>query len=87
MSEHQFAPLEEWMESIIDYRGKTPEKTTTGIPLITAKVIKGGRIETPSEFIAADAYDEWMRRGIPEAGDVVITTEAPLGEVAQLPKG
>ena len=75
------------MESIIDYRGKTPEKTTAGIPLITAKVIKGGRIETPSEFIAADAYDEWMRRGIPEAGDVVITTEAPLGEVAQLPKG
>ena len=75
------------MESIIDYRGKTPEKTTAGIPLITAKVIKGGRIETPSEFIAADAYEEWMRRGIPEAGDVVITTEAPLGEVAQLPKG
>lgn len=75
------------MESIIDYRGKTPEKTTAGIPLITAKVIKGGRIETSSEFIAADAYEEWMRRGIPEAGDVVITTEAPLGEVAQLPKG
>jgi type I restriction enzyme S subunit len=87
MSEPQYAPLEEWMESIIDYRGKTPEKTTAGIPLITAKVIKGGRIETPSEFIAPDAYDEWMRRGIPEAGDVVITTEAPLGEVAQLPKG
>jgi type I restriction enzyme S subunit len=87
MSEPQCAPLEEWMESIIDYRGKTPEKTTSGIPLITAKVIKGGRIETPSEFIAADAYEEWMRRGIPEAGDVVITTEAPLGEVAQLPKG
>ena len=87
MSEPQCAPLENWMESIIDYRGKTPEKMTAGIPLITAKVIKGGRIETPSEFIAADAYEEWMRRGIPEAGDVVITTEAPLGEVAQLPKG
>ena len=66
---------------------KLQKKTTAGIPLITAKVIKGGRIEAPSEFIAADAYDEWMRRGMPEAGDVVITTEAPLGEVAQLPKG
>jgi type I restriction enzyme S subunit len=74
------------MESIIDYRGKTPEKSTSGIPLVTAKVIKGGRIETPNEFIAPEAYDEWMRRGIPEAGDVVITTEAPLGEIAQLPK-
>ena len=87
MSDLACAPLEEWMESIIDYRGKTPEKTTSGIPLITAKVIKGGRIETPDEFIAPEAYDEWMRRGIPKAGDVVITTEAPLGEVAQLPKG
>jgi len=87
MNNFQRAPLEEWMDSIIDYRGKTPEKTTSGIPLVTAKVIKGGRIETPDEFIAPEAYDEWMRRGIPKAGDVVITTEAPLGEVAQLPKG
>lgn len=79
------APLEEWMESIIDYRGKTPTKTDSGIPLVTAKIIKSGRIETPSEFIAEDDYDEWMRRGIPKGGDVVITTEAPLGEVAQLP--
>jgi len=87
MNNFQRAPLEEWMDSIFDYRGKTPEKTTSGIPLVTAKVIKDGRIETPDEFIAPEAYDEWMRRGVPKAGDVVITTEAPLGEVAQLPKG
>jgi type I restriction enzyme S subunit len=72
------------MAALIDYRGKTPEKTSFGIPLITAKVVKGGRIETPDEFIAVDDYEPWMRRGIPKAGDVVITTEAPLGEVAQL---
>ncbi len=47
-------------------------------------VVKGGRIEAPDEFIAIDDYEPWMRRGIPKAGDVVITTEAPLGEVAQL---
>lgn len=69
---------------MIDYRGKTPEKTDSGIPLITAKIIKAGRIETPTEFIAVDNYDAWMRRGIPQAGDVVLTVEAPLGEVAQL---
>jgi type I restriction enzyme S subunit len=72
------------MEAIIDYRGKTPRKTTFGIPLITAKVVKGGRIETPDEFIDPAEYDEWMRRGLPRKGDVLITTEAPLGEVAQL---
>ncbi|WMY09098.1 restriction endonuclease subunit S [Paraburkholderia phenoliruptrix] len=72
------------MDALIDYRGKTPEKKDSGIPLITAKIIKAGRIETPTEFIAVDNYDAWMRRGIPHAGDVVLTVEAPLGEVAQL---
>ncbi len=52
--------------------------------MITAKIIKSGRIETPTEFIAVDNYDAWMRRGLPKAGDVVLTVEAPLGEVAQL---
>ena len=80
-------PLEDCMAALIDYRGKTPQKTSFGIPLITAKVVKGGRIETPDEFIAVDDYEPWMRRGIPKAGDVVITTEAPLGEVAQLGTG
>jgi type I restriction enzyme S subunit len=77
-------PLEDCMTALIDYRGKTPAKTSFGIPLITAKVVRGGRIETPDEFIAVDDYEPWMRRGIPKAGDVVVTTEAPLGEVAQL---
>lgn len=77
-------PLEECMEAIIDYRGKTPAKKSFGIPLVTAKVVKNGRIETPQEFIAPEDYDEWMRRGLPRAGDVVMTTEAPLGEIAQL---
>ncbi len=72
------------MAAIIDYRGKSPNKTTFGVPLVTAKVVKNGRIETPDEFIAEDDYNDWMSRGIPQAGDVVMTTEAPLGEVAQL---
>ena len=72
------------MTAIIDYRGRTPRKVSSGIPLITAKIVKGGRIMTPTEFIAAEDYDPWMRRGIPQSGDVVVTTEAPLGEVAQL---
>lgn len=69
----------------IDYRGKTPKKTTSGIRLITAKNVKMGYLqETPLEFIAAGAYKEWMTRGIPRKGDVLFTTEAPLANVAQL---
>lgn len=76
--------IEDCMAAIIDYRGKTPTKTTSGIPLITAKIVKGGRFTEPDEFIAEDAYEQWMTRGIPMKGDIVLTTEAPLGEVAQL---
>jgi type I restriction enzyme, S subunit len=76
--------LADCMAAIIDYRGKTPRKTTAGVPLITAKIVKSGRIETPDEFVDPDEYEEWMRRGLPQVGDVVFTTEAPLGEVAQL---
>ena len=77
--------IEEATERLIDYRGKTPPKTDSGIRLITAKVVKGGRIlEEPKEFISASFYDEWMRRGLPQKFDVLLTTEAPLGEVAVL---
>ena len=77
-------PLEECMAAIIDYRGKSPEKTTFGVPLVTAKIVKGGRIEQPQEFIAEKNFEVWMSRGLPQPGDIVMTTEAPLGEVAQL---
>lgn len=77
-------PLEDCMEAIIDYRGKTPHKSSFGIPLITAKIVKGGRILEPTEFIPFKDYDERMQRGIPKAGDIVVSTEAPLGEVGQL---
>ena len=76
--------LEEVVDAIIDYRGKSPEKTAEGIPLITARLIKEGRILGATEFIAPESYSEWMRRGMPKQGDVVFTTEAPLGQVAQI---
>jgi type I restriction enzyme S subunit len=77
-------PLEQCMAEIIDYRGKTPNKTNFGIPLITAKIVKGGRISEIQEYINPKDYDSWMCRGLPKSGDVVMTTEAPLGEIAQL---
>lgn len=83
-NDRKILPLEDCLDALIDYRGKTPRKTDYGIPLITAKVIKSGRIETPDEFIAEEDYSGWMTRGLPQVGDVVLTTEAPLGEVAQI---
>jgi type I restriction enzyme S subunit len=82
MSEWQEYLLEDVIEKFIDYRGKTPKKTVAGIPLVTAKVVKSGKILPPNEFIAAEDYEAWMTRGLPKVDDVVLTTEAPLGEVA-----
>lgn len=77
--------IEDATEAIIDYRGKTPPKSNTGIKLLTAKVIKDGTInETRLEYVSEDTYSWWMRRGFPQRGDILITTEAPLGEVAML---
>ena len=51
MSEWEEYQLDEVIERFIDYRGKTLNKVTSGIPLITAKVIKDGTILPPDEFI------------------------------------
>ncbi|MCL1792068.1 MAG: restriction endonuclease subunit S [Peptococcaceae bacterium] len=69
-----------------DYRGKTPKKTDSGVFLITAKNIRKGYIdyETSKEYVGLDGYDTIMRRGKPRIGDVLITTEAPCGHIAQL---
>ena len=84
MSEWKEYKLEDVIDKFIDYRGKTPKKMESGIPLITAKVVKSGRILEPNEFIAPEDYDSWMTRGLPEIDDIVLTTEAPLGEIALL---
>ena len=70
----------------VDYRGKSPNKSTKGIFLVTAKNIREGYIdyEVSQEFIPQDEYEETMRRGKAQIGDVLITTEAPLGHVAQI---
>ncbi len=70
----------------VDYRGKTPEKVEKGIFLVTAKNIRMGYIDydVSQEFISEDSYEEVMHRGKPNIGDVLFTTEAPCGMVAQV---
>ena len=86
-------PYPDWEEekiknvtSYVDYRGKTPPKTQKGIFLITAKNIKKGFIDynCSKEYVAEKNYAKIMSRGCPQIGDVLITTEAPCGNVAQI---
>lgn len=72
--------------NIIDYRGKTPEKVESGLPFITAKNVKMHQMNLePREYISKETYDKVMVRGFPKEGDVVFTTEAPLGNVCRIP--
>jgi len=82
----EVCPIEEKLDKIIDYRGKTPKKSESGIPLITAKNIREGFLDREhQEYISEHSYTNWMTRGIPNVGDILFTTEAPLGNVAFFP--
>jgi hypothetical protein len=72
---------------IIDYRGRTPPYSEQGIPHIRTSNIRGGEvIWTDLRYVSEETYSKYMTRGIPVEGDLLFATEAPLGEVAQIPE-
>jgi len=78
--------IEECCEAIIDYRGRTPPLAEAGIPHLTSRNIKSGRIDwNTNKFVAEETYEKYMTRGIPKPGDVIFTMEAPLGDAAVVP--
>ena len=77
--------MEDALEALIDYRGKTPEKAEEGIDTLSAKSVKDGYIDYSLCYqISAEEYKRFMVRGFPQIGDILLTTEAPLGLVARL---
>ncbi len=82
-------PLEEMVENIFDRRGVTPTKLgsdfiSAGHRVISAKLIKGSRIDLSADeprFVNAATYKKWMSSPLQE-DDVIMTSEAPLGELA-----
>lgn len=77
--------MEDALEEIIDYRGKTPKKSDSGIPTLSAKSVKNNHIDySLCYYISPDEYKHFMVRGFPKFGDVLLTTEAPMGMVARL---
>lgn len=75
---------------IIDHRGKTPKKlggdwVENGYPAISAKNIKDNKLvrRDTIRYIDEDMYKRWMKIPL-EKGDVLMTSEAPLGELYYL---
>lgn len=87
--------FEDWEEktlrevtTYVDYRGRAPIKKEEGHFLVTAKNIKKGYIdyECSKEYVAENDYTNVMSKGLPKIGDILFTTEAPMGNVAQVDK-
>jgi len=72
----------------IDYRGRTPPYSDSGISVISSGNIQDGEIVFEDEkYVSEETYDEWLDRGVPREGDLLITTEAPVGKVTLYPEG
>lgn len=74
-------------ELIIDYRGKTPKKLggawspTGGFRALSAKNVKNGQIvnDDSIRYVDSELYKKWMQQEV-RRGDILLTSEAPLGE-------
>jgi type I restriction enzyme S subunit len=62
--------------SVVD--GVTPYK------MIRTTNVKGGFIDIDEvRYVSKDTFDKWTRRSRPRYGDVILTREAPVGEVGR----
>lgn len=81
--------LGEAVDKIIDHRGRTPKKlggdwSTTGHRVISALNIKKGVIDQNYHHVIDDEmYERWMPVKF-SVGDVIVTSEAPMGEIARI---
>ena len=85
--ELQATPLRRCLEKIIDYRGKTPKKLGSdwideGYRALSAINVKdSGLVSTETiRCVDAETYKKWMKEEV-KRGDILLTSEAPAGEV------
>lgn len=78
------------VEKFIDYRGRTPKKLGMNwggdILALSANNVQMGRIDRTKEayYGSGELYARWMTNGDCEYGDILMTMEAPLGNIAQI---
>lgn len=84
--------LFDYIQKITDFRGRTPKKlgmewSEKGIPALSALNVKDGYIDLSQDihFGNQKLYKKWMAGNELHKGQVLFTTEAPMGNVAQVP--
>lgn len=80
--------LKELCNSVTDCPHSTPKWTDFGKVVIRNQNIRNGRLDLSTTYYTDDVNFEKRRaRAIPQPGDVIITREAPMGEVCMIPEG
>ena len=74
-------------ELIVDCEHKTAPTQETGYPSIRTPNIGRGRLILEGvNRVSEETYREWSKRAIPQAEDLILAREAPVGNVAIIPK-
>lgn len=81
-------PLKELCLSITDCPHSTPKWSEEGMIVIRNFNIKNGELDLSSpSYTDHGSYLGRNKRATPEPGDIIITREAPMGEVCMIPDG
>ena len=79
--------LDEFCDLVLDCVNKTAPTVEydTGFKMIRTTNVKDGYVSLHGvRHVTSEVYEKWTRRGRPKSGDVIMTREAPLGEVGLL---
>jgi len=80
--------LAKMCELIIDCPHFTPEWTASGYLVLRNQNIRDGRLDlSERSYTHREDFDRRTRRAKPQGGDIIITREAPMGEVCIVPEG
>lgn len=80
--------LRELCEQVVDCPHSTPVWTECGVVVLRNQNIRGGRLDlSQPSFTDEVHFADRTRRATPQEGDLVITREAPMGEVCMIPRG
>lgn len=80
-------PIADFCEAIVDCVNKTAPTVEGSTPyrMIRTTNVRNGRVDTRAvRYVDSATYQKWSRRGELRVGDIVLTREAPLGEVGLL---
>ena len=82
------ATLKELCELIVDCPHSTPKWTEEGVVVLRNQNIRNGKLDLSSpSYTDEKGYRARIKRAEPQAGDIVFTREAPMGEVCLIPEG